>query len=253
MQQYSQHVIKNTTQIITSYPFSHILLPNFFQDAFYNELCDAFRYKKNQGLFEDFQAEQFSHLSNFDVYCWTLPPHSQEPFSFFYSTFWRDYIAKLFAIHLTDDVLVQLHHHQIDSNSCYVHSDFTEVAFSDNSLAHGINPWYFQQDYFVRKSSHLDNHIKKRVRAIAIIYYLDNEWQAGDGGETALFADKQNEIPALKIAPINNTLLAFAISPESYHQFLSNKKTRNSLNMWFHTTVEETQRRFPQKTPVLFA
>ena len=48
-----------------------------------------------------------------------------------------------------------------------------------------------------------------------------------------------------KVEPLNNRLLAFEISPKSWHAFASNiKNHRNALVMWFHSTPDYMLKRY---------
>jgi Rps23 Pro-64 3,4-dihydroxylase Tpa1-like proline 4-hydroxylase len=84
-----------------------------------------------------------------------------------------------------------------------------------------------------------------------MIFYLANPpWKPGVGGETGLYTSMTDPVDAAASAvpPVNNTMLIFENTPESFHSFISNtKQTRNSLILWLHRTVEETNRLWPSE------
>jgi len=78
------------------------------------------------------------------------------------------------------------------------------------------------------------------------MFYLANKpWQEGDGGETGLYANYNKNSLVKKIAPVNNRLFAFEISPVSFHGFLNNKKSeRNTITHWIHQEPTSVFRKF---------
>jgi Rps23 Pro-64 3,4-dihydroxylase Tpa1-like proline 4-hydroxylase len=71
-----------------------------------------------------------------------------------------------------------------------------------------------------------------------MLFYLGNPpWKPGDGGETGLYASGTDPVhaPAVAVPPRNNSLLAFACTPFSYHSFLSNRRTvRRTVSVVLH-------------------
>jgi Rps23 Pro-64 3,4-dihydroxylase Tpa1-like proline 4-hydroxylase len=78
----------------------------------------------------------------------------------------------------------------------------------------------------------------RTVRAVAILYYTANEpWTPGDGGETGLYRRRTDppDRPAARVAPHNNSMVAFECTPNSFHSFVTNRaKPRRSVTMWLH-------------------
>jgi hypothetical protein len=72
---------------------------------------------------------------------------------------------------------------------------------------------------------------------VACLYYFNNPPLGSPpvgGGETALY-ESAGGGPAKLVEPFNNRLLAFEISPRSWHAFVSNVGSpRNALAMWLH-------------------
>ena len=82
------------------------------------------------------------------------------------------------------------------------------------------------------------------MRSIALIVYLGNDAVTdADGGGTGLYAPR-GVAPAKVVAPQPNRLLAFQISPKSFHAFQTNATERNSITQWFHTPLAWSHRRY---------
>lgn len=218
-------------------PFRHIVVDNFFTKNFYHQLCVEFYKILRHGLSEERKRDMFSRSPrSYDAYNWVINPKCVHPLSIFFSSEWENFITKTFGVTSSKDTVAAFHHHNIGSNDGWIHTDFSLCSFKEDRLANGINPWHYQCDY-EDSSPNKQPDTLKRVRQVAIIYYLLNDprWQEGDGGETAFYKDKTFGSVASKIAPANNRLLAFEISPFSFHTFLKNNKhERNSIIQWFH-------------------
>jgi len=145
--------------------------------------------------------------------------------------------------------VVEFHHHLPGSKTGFVHNDYNIICFKTEPLPNQINPWYFQCS-FDRRSK--DSDSEERIRAIAAIFYLGNpNWHSGDGGETGLYSSEHQLLKAF--APKNNRLLAFEVSPYSFHGFLSNVRLeRNSVIMWYHCHPDHQLSRYPGFAPVDF-
>ena len=80
---------------------------------------------------------------------------------------------------------------------------FVELPSSD-----GVN--ISQPDlcnYFTDKCARPDISARETIRAVAMIYYLNNEsWVAGDGGETGLYSSVHDPVskPTVVVPQINN-------------------------------------------------
>ncbi|KAF9088557.1 Prolyl 3-hydroxylase ogfod1 [Mortierella sp. AD031] len=92
-----------------------------------------------------------------------------------------------------------------------------------------------------------DDDIKneKEGRRIAFILYLvDEDWSAADGGALGLFKCDETGYPvevAESLVPVRNTLAFFELSSVSYHQVaevLTRDKSRISISGWFHGPLQ---------------
>ena len=79
---------------------------------------------------------------------------------------------------------------------------------------------------------HLDQfaHTENR-RQISSILYLNEDWQAGDGGELRLYLEDKTH---LDILPTGGKLVLF-LSAKFWHEVLPAKRDRISLTGWFRT------------------
>ncbi|OTF77654.1 2-oxoglutarate and iron-dependent oxygenase domain-containing protein, partial [Euroglyphus maynei] len=116
---------------------------------------------------------------------------------------------------------------------------------------------YEQNDYLLCHDDQLEQ------RKIAFILYLvDDQWSATDGGELELFAtetpdtngnyDAQPSKITARLTPKSNTFTFFEVNQSSFHQvseILTDRSPRWSINGWFHsddTTVKEQKFLYPQ-------
>ena len=221
---------------VISEPFPHIIADNFFKKDFYDSLCALLNGKLNEGLEESRNNKKFSRFDRYDAYSWNPDPRGGMPMALFNSPEWEKYITDFFGIKPSHDLDTCFHHHLAGSQDGWAHNDFNVCSFKEDRLPNGMNPWHHQCVY---ADDTLDRQpeTRKAMRAIALLFYLNNDpaWRDGDGGETGVYASYDTGKLLKKIAPINNRLFAFRISPSSFHGFLSNKKkARNTINQWFH-------------------
>jgi len=155
---------------------------------------------------------------------------------------WKSFFSDLFSIETTNDEILALHHHAIGSADGWGHNDYNLCSFVDEPFSNGINTWYYQCKYEDSIEGEQLN-TKKVMRAITLIYYINNDCEGKFGGGTALYDTKDNVVTVVE--PKNNRLMAFEVSPYSYHGFLSNTKfPRNSITQWFHQEPEMMFNRF---------
>jgi hypothetical protein len=146
-------------------------------------------------------------------------------------------------VRATADINGALHYHETGSKDGFIHQDFSACWFVNRPRADGINVTDSSLcDYRTGAVSGPGVLPRERVRAVAMLYYLNNPpWASGDGGETGLYRSREDAIdrPAATIPPLNNSMLIFECSPRSFHSFRSNRRNpRSSIVMWLHTTTE---------------
>jgi hypothetical protein len=233
------------------FPFRHIIARDVFSPGLYAELAATFRAVLALGLSDRRDPLRFSRtLANSNAYAWHLPPDADSPLSLFYRRDLHDILCGLLDIDATGDVAASLHHHRRGDLDGSVHRDLGLSYFTDQPRADGINPADLKRCNYTTGPTTADVKAREVVRAATMIFYLNNtEWHPGDGGETGLYASPtaRPDKPAAVAPPINNSLIFFESTPDSYHCFLGNRASdRNSLVMWLHRSVDEVVRNWGQ-------
>jgi SM-20-related protein len=81
---------------------------------------------------------------------------------------------------------------------------------------------------------HLDQFREKKERKISVILYLNENWQADNGGQLRLYLDEQDCLKYIDIDPEAGKLVAF-LSDRFFHEVLPAARERTSLTGWFRT------------------
>ena len=213
-------------------PFPHIVVDNFFTPEVYQGLSQRFADVASLGLSDTINDATRFHLFDMDYDGYLFMPRCSlapsDPLRIFFSLEWNMFFSKLFSQHTGFETSLAFHHHPPHNRTGFVHSDFADKYFNLTSrLPNGVIPY-----------ATLDKSLTPRRRIIALLYFLNNDgWREGMGGETGLYA-KDMKTLVKKVAPINNRLLAFHISPHSMHAFQENHTPRNSFVQWFHIPKE---------------
>ena len=92
---------------------------------------------------------------------------------------------------------------------------------------------YDKGDFYEK---HLDAFANSKNRVVTTVYYLNDNWKEGDGGELVLYNLNDEKIQTLN--PIENTLVVF-MSEKFPHEVLPVNKRRRSIAGWFRIDVEE--------------
>lgn len=225
-------------------PFPHVVIDNFFKNDVYNDLVSYFKNCLEKGLSEEMDKDRFHPFLNlkgemaYDGYVRTPRFGENKTFDLFYTAEWNLFFSRMFKQQTDWFTSVAMHHHPAGNKTGFVHSDYASKKFLiSNKLNNGVIPYEMEKD---------DKNVNliTGIRIISIIYYLNNDdWQWGDGGETAFYKTKDGVTLKL-VEPINNRLLAFQISPTSLHAFQENFKPRSSIVQWFHTDPEWCKKKF---------
>ena len=227
-------------------PFPYILVERVFIDSVYSQILAAFRETYSRSDSGQPKAGRLVfHKGNFDAYLMPFKPSLSGPLSLFVSRAWVDLLSEVTGVSATRDVNGALHCHPIGSKDGFIHKDFSSCWFVDKPRPDGINVADNEIcSYRTGETSIVGAVAQERVRAVAMIYYLNNApWAPGDGGETGLYRTDHDPIhqPAVAIPPINNTMLIFECSPHSRHSFISNlRNPRSNIVMWLHRTKPDT-------------
>jgi len=236
-------------------PFPHFVASEVFEPGFYRQVEHAFRHVLARGLSESSDARRLSRaIRSYDVYALNLAPDLEWPLAIFVSRAWHDLLATLTGVAVTGDVNGGFHHHAIGSANGAPHNDLNPGWFADCRRPDGINLSRHDLCNYLHGTA-LDASVTPHrvIRAVAMIYYLCNEWVHGDGGETGLYRNALEGVahPAATVPPVGNSMLVFECTPFSYHAFLSNhRRPRNSVILWLHRSVDAVTRRWGERSIV---
>ena len=158
----------------------------------------------------------------------------------FIQSFWPD-------ISFTNELLLDLHHHQEFSRDGFVHNDFDPSIFYGDDLYYGTDLSYEWAGPEACDSP--EPNMRYVQKSLAWVYYIGYGNKLNDykpsGGHTALF-DNDMETPVFGVEPIENRFLMFEISPESFHASRTNNSTyRDALFGWLHSEMSDVSNRFP--------
>lgn len=222
-------------------PYEHVVLDNLFTDSFYKEICNFFDSVFQKGLSEVHDNERFAPFLDvaypYDGYVKAMYPFEHRVADFFYSNTWNLFLSKIFNRPTSTVVTPAFHFHQPHDKTGWVHNDYTKKNFSSTGvLYNGVIP-------HARYGSTQKVDITES-RAIAVIYYFGSTTENPLGGGTGLYESVKSKDPAKVVAPLNNRILAFSVSPKSYHAFQTNKADRKSIVMWLHVDPEWNKAHF---------
>ncbi|MGX4695380.1 2OG-Fe(II) oxygenase [Streptomyces sp. JNUCC 63] len=232
-------------------PFRHWRASDVLDAASYQAVSSAF-----QGILETTAGQQegphrlTTGSANYDAQILPVDDDVASLFSPLFSREWIRSLHQIIAVPETRRIDAALHSSPEGSRTGWVHTDFCSGWFDEKPAVADdlVFADRFACDYFTGRLNNKSANPKEYVRAATMIYYLCNDgWSEGDGGETALYgaAQQQDWTTVELVPPLNNTLLLFECSPHSYHRFLANqRRRRNSIILWLHTTVDDAKSRW---------
>jgi 2-oxoglutarate-Fe(II)-dependent oxygenase superfamily protein len=232
-------------------PFPHVVARDTFTLSFYRELESSFQEILARGLGQPGERDHFIRsvperkMPRYDAYILVLDNEFSGPLKMFISRQWHDMLADVMGVNCTGDVQCALHHHRIGSASGWVHNDLGLKWFVDDPCRDGINLACCGRTPDPAKQA--GRQARPVVRALTMLFYLNNQWTPGSGGDTGLYQSAQDlpSQPAAAMPPIDNSLLLFECTPYSFHAFLQNPLyPRNSVNLWLHRTKDEVVARW---------
>jgi hypothetical protein len=224
----------------SSHPFPHTLATNVFTKAFYTKLEGEFRSVLRRSFGPSaVRTPPMYKMTGYDAFAMHIGAAQKTNFRLFLSREWHDLMADVSRVDASGEIDCSLHHHKRGSLCGQVHNDLNPGWFLDEPDADGITVTDQNRcTYCHGVTSSPDLVPVERVRAAAVLFYLNNApWRKGDGGETGLYYAEHDpiDLPAVRVPPVNNTMLIFECTPFSYHGFLRNGvHPRNSLIMWLH-------------------
>lgn len=247
-----ESALKNRRWLWQDSPLPFVTASNVFTDKVYDDIVRGFREVMARGLLERGKTEEnFTRsMSGYDAYCFIVTRKVKGPLELFMSPEWHALFKNLFGVEINEDVSLALHHHKPGGASGRPHNDLNPGWFVDrepgdtslNIQDPSVNAYQSDKVFAPGRKVH------ESIRAIAMLFYLDNPpWKPGDGGETGLYrsAGVPAEDAIVRVPPTNNSLLAFECTPYSYHGYVKNtRNARNSVIMWFHRSKDEVVRRW---------
>lgn len=233
------------TVTVYTYPFRHIVIDNLLPRAVYEALEGDFNRILALGISEERTRGQFNRFDLYDLYSYVPKPTLELPYGCFFSETYFQMLESALARTFTRDTFATFHHHTPNPEDNYIHNDYVYEYCADEPLPNGINPWFYQCDKH-RPSA----NGRPVVRAATSIFYLANGWQPGAGGETGIFKTKDPASLVRSVAPVNNRLLAFDITPTSFHNYMKcSMPARNSLAQWYFASEGDALARFGGARP----
>lgn len=209
-----------------------------FRPEIYSRLVGAFRStieraEANNGL---------RHTLNYGADIVTLGHGDKGAFPVLLDRAWHDLLADCAGIEHSGEIDAGVHRHRIGSGSGWIHNDFNPGYFH-RAAAPGevLLADHDRCDYKSGRCGATGSSGVERIRALSMIYFLDNQWSAGCGGDTGLYSRLLQDVarPDVRIAPRNNSMLVFECTPYSYHSYLTNSLyPRNSIILWLHRPRE---------------
>jgi len=81
---------------------------------------------------------------------------------------------------------------------------------------------------------HIDQFIGIGTRRVTCTLYLNEDWQAADGGQLRIYTDPDDPQYGEDILPLGGTLVTF-LSARFLHEVLPARRSRMSITGWFRT------------------
>lgn len=235
---------------LASFPFRHLVVENVFTDDLAGELLKNF----GTGISKAAPIGKVGEVGELKYgalnYTPLLLDFGTSGVAVFAAEELQNFICGILGIRPNKYLMLGSHRHQPPSNDGWVHTDCTVVSFPSQGPRFGAFDIFQPNSGCNYADDSRDRQPKsvKMARAVACIYYLGNStWRDGDGGETGIF-DVDRTSVVKRIAPRHNSLLAFDISPISYHSYLAaNNFARDTYIWWYHCGIDEIKDRHKDK------
>lgn len=244
---------KKRPRHISQTPFPHVVIDNVFPERIHRALTREFRNVLDRGLSLAWNKNFFSRLAIYNASIWTPSPFLPSSSNIFFTEEWLNFVTGFFpAVQRTNNTGLTFHHHPIKSRDTLVWHGMAYGAFKNNPLPNGINAWYHNCKHAEDPTTGNSEDIFHEIRALAVVYFLNNgPWREGSGGEMGLYREGNTDAPAALIAPLNNRLLIFEVTPHSFHGFRKNfMHEQNCIVQWIFEKPEDTFRKYDKKNIV---
>ena len=106
-------------------------------------------------------------------------------------------------------------------------------SYLNQSLYLGLS--YFETHFAIYEKGdfyekHLDTFKNSKNRVVTVVYYLNENWDEGNGGELVIYDKEDNYLT--KVTPNGNKMIVF-MSEQFPHEVLPAKSERYSISGWF--------------------
>jgi hypothetical protein len=219
-------------------PFPHVVATDVFAASFYRRLEVAYQSLLSRGLTERPSVARFARgYGAYGAHVFDLSRREAGPLDVFISRSFLDLVAEVVGVVPSGDVAGGLHHREPGGRDA-VRAGYNVVYVADRRRADGINEADPAGcDYRTGAGAPAETPPHAIVRAAAVLFSLSNPgWEPGAGGEMGLYRSRDDDVrtPARVIPPIDNSLVAFACTPASFHAFTANRVPLNSVILWLH-------------------
>ncbi|MFE2940389.1 2OG-Fe(II) oxygenase [Streptomyces sp. NPDC059255] len=237
--------------LLREFPFRHIWAESVFAPALYEQMIAEFRHLLGAPDGHGFQR----NMPGYDATGHSFRPGYRGAFDIFFSAEFRRLMSTVSGAPITCDMDAGLHHHRPGARSGRVHNDLSPGWFLARSSSPSPDATVNLSDsarcnYRSGETPEPGVEVVEMVRALALIYYLDNgPWLPGNGGETGLYLSNTVPVtePASLVPPKDNSMLAFECTPRSFHTYLESRRTRNSPVLWWHRPKEDATSRWGEE------
>lgn len=232
----------------TDSPIRFFVFDNFFSSHVYRALCNRLQDLIKRRALTRFDFKGPADSRPYDAFHAEVATTCDPLFDSIWNLSTYNFFLRAFGLPLFSNFNATFHYHLPESESGDVHNDFCAEAFQQRKLSTGL---YANTNLELTKLPEHVNDLESGqvfvgARAVGLLYYLNNDdWRPEYGGETAFFSSATECTPIHKIEPINNRLLAFEVSPKSYHAFQQNHvKPRCSFTSFLYTSIANSEARF---------
>lgn len=203
-------------------PFPHVVAHDVFNRDVYEQITGDFH-----RLLE--QQQIVGYNTQHDFYGSSLQRGQCGALELFLSPAWYELFAGLFQVTGPRYLTAGVHRHRPGSRDGFPHNDIFPELLSARRADGEVRAFGGRVE-------------GKSVRAVAILFYLNNgRWAPGAGGETALYRDWKDPVdePVASVPPRDNTLFAFGCNPHSYHSFRANRKRRDTVISFVYRSLAD--------------
>ena len=240
---------------IDSFPYRHAVVERAFPKTIADRIAQYHRSRVHKaahaGKLEDIGEKLYSAR----FFTPDLTDLASSGLSVLLSDALRLLVGGMLGVTTNDCIRLHCHRHDPPSKDGIPHTDCGIVSYPpiDRDVSdpefNGMS--VYQPDTGVNyadDSRDRQPNSRKMARSLSCIYYLGNhDWQPGDGGETAIYAQDETTI-VKRVPPLHNSLFVFDTSPISYHGYLaSSRKVRDSIIWWYHDDMRSVVKRHQKK------